>query len=99
VEVGQVVLAGQGHGPGRLGLGRGERRGVQFRPLDDPDARQLGDARAVSLPRRAEQDGDLLAVIDRELLDDPVGQRVVPADDQVIAVLVKAAGDLGHGVI
>jgi hypothetical protein len=41
----------------------------------------------------------LLAVGDRELFDDPVGQRVVPADDQVISVLVEAAGDLGHGVI
>jgi len=50
-------------------------------------------------PPRAEQDGHLLAVGDRELFDDPVGQRVVPADNQVISVLVEAAGDLGHGVI
>lgn len=99
MEIAQVVLAGQGHGPGRLGLSCGERLGVQLRPLDNPDAGQLRNARAMPPCRRAEQDGHPLAVVDRQLLGDPVGQRLVPAYDQVVPVLIKAAGNLGHGVI
>jgi hypothetical protein len=95
MEIAEAVLAGQGHGPGRLRLGRGERLGVQLGPLDDPDARQLRDPRAMPACRRAEQDGHPLAVVDRQLLDDPVGERVVPAHDQVVPVLIKAAGTWG----
>jgi hypothetical protein len=40
-----------------------------------------------------------LAVVDGQLLDDPVGERVVPVHDRVVPVLIKAAGNLGHGVI
>jgi hypothetical protein len=41
MEIAEVVLAGQGHGPGRLGLSRGERLGAQLGPPDDPDPGQL----------------------------------------------------------
>ena len=49
--------------------------------------------------RSAEQHGDPLAIVGGEFLDDPVGQRVVPADDQVVPVLGESAGYRGHGEI
>lgn len=87
MEVGQVIAAHQGDGPGRVHLGRGERGAVQVQLLDDPDAGQLGDTRPMAAADRAKQDGDLLAVIGGQFLDHPVGQRVVPADDQVARAL------------
>ena len=47
----------------------------------------------------AEQHRNPLAVVGGELLDDPVGQGVVPAHDQVIPVLGQTAGHRGHGEI
>ncbi|MGP8000100.1 MAG: hypothetical protein ACLPKI_22710 [Streptosporangiaceae bacterium] len=96
MKIGQVIAAHQGHGPGRVHLGRAERGAVQVQPLDDPDTGQLGDARAVAAADRAEQDGDLLPVVGGQFLDHPVGQGVVPAHDEVIRVLGGRAGGGRH---
>ena len=48
---------------------------------------------------RAEQHGYPLAIVGGEFFDDPVGQRVVPAHDQVVPVLGESAGYRGHGEI
>ncbi len=99
MEVGQVVPPDEGDRPGGLGPRVRESRAVQVRPLEDPDARQPGDPGAVAPRPGAEQHRNPLAVVGGELLDDPVGQGVVPAHDQVIPVLGQTAGHRGHGEI
>ena len=99
MEVGQVVPAHQGDGPGGPGARVRERGPVQLRPLDDPDPRQPGNPRPVTARPGTEQHCYPLAVVDGELFHYPVGQHVVPADDQVIPVLGESAGHRGHGEI
>ena len=70
----------------------------QLRPLDDPHPGQCGDPRAVTLALGPEQDGHGLAVPGGQLLDDPAGERIFPADNE-LAAAGRDQGDGGHGVI
>ncbi len=69
-----------------------------IRPLDDPHPGQCGDPRAVTLALGPEQDGHGLAVPGGQLLDDPAGERIFPADNE-LAAAGRGQGDGGHGVI
>jgi hypothetical protein len=96
MEIAQVVLAEQGERLGGVDPGGAERVRAQFRPLDDPHPGQRGDPRAVALGVRPEQDGHRLAVPGRQLLDDPAGERIFPADNEMVAA-GRDHGDGGHG--
>jgi hypothetical protein len=98
MEVAQVVLAEQGERLGRLDPGGAERVRGQLRPLDDPHPGQCGDPRAVTLALGPEQDGHGLAVPGGQLLDDPAGERIFPADNKLVAA-GRDQRDGGHGVI
>ena len=98
MEVAQVVLAEQGERVGGLDPGGAERVRAQLRPLDDPHPGQRGDLRAVALGVGPEQDGHRLAVSGRQLLDDPAGERIFPADNEMVAA-GRDQGEGGHGVI
>jgi len=67
--------------------------------LEHTDPRQRGDLRSV-VPRRVrQQDGHLLAVPGAQFLGDAIGQRPVAADDEVIAVAIRAPGKRRHAAI
>ena len=99
MKVAQVIGVHQGHGPGRLDLRISEHRTVQAGPLDDPDASQRGDPRAVPTLAGAQHRRHPLAVTAAEFFDDPAGQGVISAHDQMVALVAQATGDLGHGAI
>jgi len=56
-------------------------------------------ARAVTPCSRTEQNGDPLAVVGGELLNDAEGECVVSADDQMISMVIKAPRNRGHCAI
>jgi hypothetical protein len=67
--------------------------------LEHADARQRADlGPVVTLPRR-QQDGYSLAVPGGQFLGDAIGQRPVAADDEVIAVTLRAPGKRRHAAI
>jgi len=98
MEVAQVVLAKQPERPGGLNPGRAERIAAQFRPLDHPHPGEAADLRAVALVARPDQGGHGLAVSAGQFLDHPAGERIFPADDEMIAA-GRDQGDGGHCVI
>jgi len=98
MKVAEVVLAEQGERQGGLDPGGAERVRAQFRPLDDLHPGQRGDPRPVTLALGPEQDGHRLAVSGAQLLDDPAGERIFPADNKMVAA-GRDQGDGGHGAI
>ena len=79
----------------RVGEGLDAELGV----LEHADARQRADlGPVVTLPRR-QQDGYSLAVPGGQFLGDAIGQRPVAADDEVIAVTLRAPGKRRHAAI
>ncbi len=99
MKVAEVILAQQGQGPGGLHLSIREGGAVEFGPLDDPDPGEPCDARGVRVLPRRHDDRHLFAVTRGEFLDDAECERVISANDQMIAVMVEAPGNRGHCAI
>ena len=97
VKVAQIVLAQQGQGPGRRHAGGQERLVIHVGALDHPHPGQAGDLRSVASPGRRQDDRDLLAVPECQLLGHSRGKRVIPAQHQMIATGMH--GIDGHGAI
>ena len=99
MEVPDVVLPDDGQGPGGLDVRIGEGLDAELGMLEHADPRQRGDLRPV-VPRRVRQhDGHPLAVPGAQFLGDAEGQRPVAADDEVIAVTIRAPGKRRHAAI
>jgi hypothetical protein len=86
----EVVLVQQGDAAGGGYVGREECLVVKLGALDQPDAGQPGDPRALAPLRRGQDDRDLLAVPERQLLDHSRGERVIPAYHEMIATGPRA---------
>ena len=95
VEVAEVVLRHQGQGARRDHPGVGEGLAGQVGALQHGHARQCGDLRAVVLRPVGEHHHDVLAVARGELEGYAIGERAVPAHDDVI----PDGGQRGHGQI
>jgi len=99
VQVTHVVLREDGHGPGRLDLRVGEGLAAELGILQDPDAREPADLRAVVPPPGRQDHGHPLAVPGRQLQGDPVGQGPVTADDEVAVATIRTPGERRHAEI
>ena len=71
---------------------------VHVGPLDHAHPGQAGDLGAMAPLGRGQDDRDLLAVPERQLFGHPRGERVIPAEHQMIAA-GRHGGIGGHGVI
>jgi hypothetical protein len=99
VEVPDIVLPDDGQGARGLDARVGKGLDAELGVLEHADLRQGADLRSVvPLPGR-QQDGHPLAVPCAQFLGDAIGQRPVSADDEVIAVTLRAPGKRRHAAI
>jgi hypothetical protein len=99
VEVPDVVLPDDGQRPGGLDVRVGEGLAAELGVLEHADTRQRGDLRPVVPQPGRQQDGHRLAVPGAQFLGDAIGQRPVAADDEVIAMTIRAPRKRRHAAI